>query len=141
MKGKIYKLTCEDLVYFGSTTKKYICERLANHKYSWKNKKGLYTSELLFERGEVIINLVEENDFENREELLKRERFYIENNECVNRCIPGRTQREYQNLYYNKTDKRKNYINNRNKKKITCNICNKEMNFSSLKRHKQNKHL
>ena len=39
--------------------------------------------------------MVEKVEFEDKFELHTRERFYIENNECVNKVIPTRTTKEY----------------------------------------------
>jgi hypothetical protein len=97
----IYKLTCsdKDLVYYGSTT--YPLEdRLKNHEYDYRNKflKGKWhtTSYKLFEVGEVKIELVEECKII---DMKNRERYYIENNNCVNMLIPGRTKKEYGKEY------------------------------------------
>ena len=139
IKGKIYKLICEDLTYYGSTTKKYLSSRLSHHKYCWKNNSGLFTSKLLFDKGEVKIYLVEEFECENKKELHERERYYIENYECVNKYIPTRTQKEYKK-YYSKTPQRKKYINDYNAERVKCSVCNKELNKSSLKRHIKTKH-
>jgi hypothetical protein len=54
------------------------------------------TSKLLFEQGICKIYLVEEFPTENKMLLHQRERFYIENFECVNYNVPGRTKREWE---------------------------------------------
>lgn len=139
MEGKIYKLTCEDLTYYGSTTKKYISERFAAHKYNWKHQKNLYTSSLLFDRGEVKCELVEILTIQNKKQLHQRERYYIENFDCVNKHIPNQTQLEYQKKY-SKTEKRKNAVNERNRKRVICEICNKELSRGNIHRHKRTFH-
>ena len=45
--------------------------------------------------GDAKIVLVEDFPCERKEQLIARERFYIENNTCVNKCVPGRTKKEY----------------------------------------------
>lgn len=97
--GKIYKLVNDELnlTYYGSTTSQ-LYKRLFNHKHQAKNKR--FTSWKLFESGKVEIVLVEECPCENKEQLNRRERFYIENNECVNKLIPTRTAKEYKEKYY-----------------------------------------
>jgi hypothetical protein len=90
-KAKIYRLVCDDpnLVYYGATTRK-LCQRLAHHKSVLK-----CSSKQLFDVGNVQIFLVENFPCDSKEELNTRERYWIDNNECVNRNIPGRTIQEW----------------------------------------------
>ncbi len=93
--AKIYKLVNDTLglTYYGSTTKK-LSVRKGQHKYQSTRKNT--TSKLLFQgEGKVDIVLVEKFPCNDKEELNMRERFYIENNECVNKNVPGRTGKEY----------------------------------------------
>ena len=98
MTTKIYKLTTPhnpELIYYGSTVSP-LYKRKAQHKEGYiKNLK--LTSSKLFELGkdDVMITLVELCPCNTKEELTKREREYIENNLCVNKQIPGRTNKEY----------------------------------------------
>lgn len=96
--GKIYKLTTPhnpELVYYGSTVLP-LYKRKSQHKEHRNNHK--ICSKKIFELGvdDVVITLVEACPCDNKEELIKRERFYIENNPCVNKQIPGRTKKEYE---------------------------------------------
>lgn len=84
----IYSITCGDLTYYGSTTQP-LYQRKAEHKYAHKNHKGLYRSSLVFENAEktnskVVMNIIEtvEGTYQ---DLIEREKWYIANNECVNR--------------------------------------------------------
>ena len=89
--GKIYKLTCEGLTYYGSS-----CNTLTKRLNSHKCKSNNAMSKLLFEKGSTVhIALVEDFPCDRKEQLNARERYYIENNECVNKIIPGRTPKEY----------------------------------------------
>ena len=101
-RGKVYKLVSDksNLVYYGST----ICKlsiRLAKHRYEYKknlsNEKSNKTAYKLLELGDAKIILVEDFPCERKEQLLARERHYIENNPCVNKCIPitNMTAKEY----------------------------------------------
>ena len=94
--GKIYKLINDDLglTYYGSTVTT-LTKRLCGHKSKSKTNTNHCKSKLLFTGGAVEIFLVEEFPCENKDQLNKRERFYIESNECVNKNIPGRTKKEY----------------------------------------------
>ena len=93
--GKIYKLINDELglTYYGSTATT-LTKRLCGHK----TKTNKCKSKLLFTGGAVEIFLVEEFPCENKDQLNKRERFYIENNECVNKNIPGRTMKEWREV-------------------------------------------
>ncbi len=84
---KIYKLVdkTNDDVYYGITTKS-LKERLREHKKI--NKKQLSSSSII-KNGDYYIELLEETDDKSRE------RYYIENNPCINKEIPGRTKKEY----------------------------------------------
>ena len=72
---------------------------------AWKDGKYPYmTSFDIIERGNYSYSLLETVECEDRKQLEARERYYIENNECVNRNIPTRTQKEYNEL--NRDDKK-----------------------------------
>jgi hypothetical protein len=100
MKGVIYKLICNETneVYFGSTTQK-INERVSDHKAkckAWKaGKYHYFTSFQIIERGNYKYELVEEVVYEDKKQLETRERYYIENNDCINKVIPTRSIKEY----------------------------------------------
>lgn len=101
-KGKIYKLTTplSDEVYYGSTIQ-LLSKRKGGHKdkyLKWKKTNVKYISSCkLFEYdcNEVCITLIENYPCNSKEELEARERYYIENNICINKNIPQRTQKEY----------------------------------------------
>lgn len=109
--GKIYKLVSNVStdIYIGST-----CTDLNKRKFKhkadykrWKNgKSGFMTSFKLFEIGKVDIVLVESFPCKNKEELHAKERYWIENLDCVNKNIPTRKSIEY---YY---DHREILLNN-----------------------------
>lgn len=87
---RIYSITCGELTYYGCTTQP-LFQRKAEHKYAYKNRNGWYRSSLVFAKAEetqtkVQVNLVEEvtgtlND------LYEREKWFIANNECVNKKL------------------------------------------------------
>ena len=99
--SKIYKIVCRKtgLVYIGSTTNKYLCNRLGQHNYRFKNKHtNQYTSSKVLEGGDYYIELIELVVCNSKDELTKRERYWIENTECVNKQIAGQTKQEYREL-------------------------------------------
>ena len=99
-ESKIYKIisNCGDLIYVGSTTKKYLSSRLAQHKSKYKfYKKGTITKSTSFqlfdayepENCEII--LIENVNCNTKNELHARERYYIDTLNCVNKNIPNRS--------------------------------------------------
>jgi adenylate kinase family enzyme len=108
--GKIYKIIDNktENIYIGSTCVSTLALRLARHRNSYKNylKGGsnYVTSFKILENNDYSIVLLEEFPCETKDQLLARERYYIENNDCINKCIPTRTKKEWkeQNREQNK---------------------------------------
>ncbi len=105
MKGIIYKIVCNETgeVYYGSTQQS-LNKRMSNHKSKckcWKETNGrdYTTSFQIIERGNYSYSLIETVECEDRRQLEARERYYIENNECVNEKIPCRTNKEYRDTH------------------------------------------
>ena len=106
-----------DDVYYGSTCLP-LAKRLYSHKQDCqrykKGKRNYVASFKVLEHGfdSAQIVLVEEYPCSNKMELLKRERYYIENNTCVNKYIPCRTEEERKALAsnYNKNYRTANEI-------------------------------
>lgn len=105
MLAKIYKIEPivahdEGDVYYGYTTRKYLCDRYSKHKYQFlKNEKKQTSAKILFDKYGVdncYYFLVEEI---NKEDVKEREKYYILNNKCVNKCVHNR----YENNNYNKS--------------------------------------
>ena len=96
--GKIYKIVCNKtgLVYVGSTTEKYLSNRLKGHRKSYRNfLKGNYsfvTSFKILENDDCYIELIEYFPCNSRDELLVRERYYFDTIECINKCRPKVTE-------------------------------------------------
>ena len=111
-KGKIYKLwsPSKNLVYYGSTTET-ISRRLSKHltdynRYNNKTTTRYVNSFKILECDDYKIELVEEYPCNNRQQLCKKEGEYIKANECINKCVAGRTPKEY---YNDNIDKKKDY--------------------------------
>ena len=147
-KGKIYKIVNDEMpnmVYYGST-----CNTLTKRLNAHKNISSTCKSaKELFEYGKPQMILVEKYACNDIDELRQRERFYIENNECVNLKIPGRTASEASSAYRekNRTDLRlKNniqYAKNKEtiNKKFDCD-CGGKYTYQHKARHeKTKKHL
>jgi hypothetical protein len=95
--GKIYKIfsTKEpDLIYIGSTTS-HLNQRMSRHRSAYKQYKNGNGTKLtiydIFDKHGVEtcgIQLIEYYDCENKEQLDRREYYYISKNSCVNSiCI------------------------------------------------------
>lgn len=81
-KGKIYKLYCDDgHYYYGSSSDKYLCKRLAGHKSEANKPNGVYRkvythiNKIGWDRVKIV--LVEEFEYTTREDMRKRENEYI----------------------------------------------------------------
>lgn len=141
-EGKIYQLKCLTTgeYYVGSTTKKYLSQRLVHHKAhykQWKEKgtRRYLTSFRIIERGNYEMLLLEAYPCNSCDELHARERYWIEKMEqCVNQYIPTRTVNERRTL---KRDEYNAYHREyNNSKRIQCG-CGSEVNPNNIARHKR----
>ena len=139
MKGYIYKIVdnTNNNTYYGSTIQK-INHRMNSHRECLRKYKSGKKITGLTEAVKIMINedyyneVVEEVDFNEKIELLTRERYWIENNECINIVIPTRTNKEYCKEYYQKNkdkklqqvkehyQKNKEEVNEKKNEKILC---------------------
>lgn len=99
--GKVYEIVCNKTgkKYIGSTCKELLSQRLSNHKASYKsykNKIGNFsTSFIILEGDDYYINLLEKVNASCKDELLARERHYINTIDCVNKTRPLRSKKDY----------------------------------------------
>ncbi|NDD86081.1 hypothetical protein EB118_26265 [bacterium] len=158
--GKIYKIvsnTDDDICYIGSTTKKYLCQRMENHRNGYKlwkrgDKVSNTSSHILFDKYGIAncrIELIEIFPCNSKDELTKQEGKWIRNLNCVNRYIAGRTGFEwYRDNIKTMTEYHKNYrdvnksiIAEKGKIKYTC-ICGSTLRKSDKSRHEKSlKHM
>ena len=138
--AKIYKIVdkTNDKIYIGSTCRT-LKARLASHKSDYKRYlKGLIRNVKSFDiikNDNYEIELLENCEVRTKEELFAKERYYIENNNCLNKYIPGRTQKEYTKAHY---------ITNKEKlnQKFDCQCggkythCHKSQHIKSVKHQK-----
>jgi hypothetical protein len=115
MHAKLYKIVSPstDQVYYGCTTKKYLCDRMAHHMYVYRNSKTCTSREIL-KYLDAKIELIEEFEYNTDQEKKEKEAFYIKNNPCVNNQIPGRTPKEW---LENNKQKRNQYLKEYRQKK------------------------
>ena len=143
-EAKIYKIVdnTNDNIYIGSTCQK-LSQRLSEHvrhfkQYKEGKKVGYVTSYKIIENEDYDIILIEKYNCKDKEELHKRERFYIEKFECVNKNIPGRTRKESCKEY---REANKELIKEKASKLINC-ICGSEIQIHEKSRHsKTKKHI
>jgi hypothetical protein len=122
--GKIYKIEAINGevgdIYIGSTTQKYLCSRMTKHRSDYKRK--LTRSYKIFDKyglDNCIITLLENVNCRSKDELIARERFYIETLQCVNKKIAVRTMKEYREMNREKLkeSRKMNYNVEKNKQK------------------------
>lgn len=144
-KSKIYKLTCDDpgLIYYGSTTKNYLSDRLGQHNWDYRNN-NIKSAKPLYEKGGVKIELIENYPCETKEELREREDYYIKNNQCVNKwgavADPDYKKKWSENnkeYFKNRYEKKKEEIKKYRREKIECDGCGKIMQRCSIWKHKK----
>ena len=140
--GKIYTIrnyTDNEMIYVGSTTET-LSRRLAKHRYDCKNGKGcsLYKYIVNDDWGEWYIELVQNFPCNSKEELEKREGEIIRQIGTINKCIAGRTQKEYRQENADKIKEilKKYYKENANKIKEQVNKYN-ENNADKIKEYKK----
>ena len=98
--GKIYQLVCNTSgnQYIGSTTQS-LSQRLGGHKATYnsyiggKSIRPISAFSILAENNFEMI-LIEEFPCENKNQLERRERHFIETMECVNKVKPAQTREE-----------------------------------------------
>ena len=77
--------------YIGSSCQKRLCSRLTGHV----RKSNTCRSREIIDGGNFEMILIENFPCDSKDELHKRERYFIESLDCVNKVIPTRTMKEY----------------------------------------------
>lgn len=124
--GKIYKIWSQscDKYYIGSTTKNYLSQRLAKHVADYKRwkagKDDFITSFTIIELNDYKIELIELFSCGSRDELQAREGHFIRlfKNDIVNKCIMGRTKKEWNEDNKDKIKDQHKEYRDENKEKI-----------------------
>jgi hypothetical protein len=118
--ARIYKLVSSNgLIYIGSTTQS-LNDRLQGHKDDSKRNKQITSKQLFIDNASVSIEIIEELCNIILRDLRFKESQYIKATKCVNKVIPGRTSKEYNEDNKDKAKKyyedNKDKINNKAKK-------------------------
>lgn len=113
-KGRFYKVV--DMGYnkcYAGSTCEELSKRMARHREDykkWKNgsKRHYYTLFGMFDDFNIEnckIELIEYCACNSKEELLKREGYHIQNINCINKSVAGRTNKEYKQQNWDKLNK------------------------------------
>ena len=140
---KIYDNTNND-VYYGSTYN-LLRIRISKHRSDAKRKCNKASQPIIL-NDNYDYSMVEKYPCNSKQELHARERYWIENFECINKKIPGRTEKEYKTLYNAKNKehineqhaeyyaKNKEEISKKRAIKIVCE-CGAESSRANMARH------
>ena len=139
--GKIYKIVdnTNGNIYIGSTSEPRLSRRLSKHVTNYKqylnDNSHFVTSFKIIENGNYDIVLIENCPCNSKDELHKRERYYIETIKCINKVIPQRTNKQYR-------EDNKDKINQQRKQKNICECGGKhsydhKQQHLKTKKHKQ----
>lgn len=151
-KGKIYKIVSDSHpqdVYYGSTCQSLSC-RMSGHRSEFKLEINRTCCNTIITYGDAKIFLVEKFPCDSKEELLQRERHYIENNKCINKRLPiiSEEEKKKKNVTYNQAHKEeskqacikyelshKEERSARKRERVQCE-CGMTVSQHSLERHK-----
>ena len=130
LQEKIYKIVCNitGLIYIGSTVEQRLSRRLVEHRHQYnqylKGEHNYISSFKVIDGGNYEILLIENYPCESSDELRRRERYFIESEECVNLNYPIRTKedkresekkRYYENIEKESLRKKQFYAENKEK--------------------------
>ncbi len=98
INGKVYRVICNETneTYYGSTVQS-IKTRMYQH-----TRANVTRCKSIIDRGNYRYEVCEEVVCDDRTVLYDRERFWIQNNECINKQIPNR---KYPEFYKDNRDK------------------------------------
>jgi hypothetical protein len=147
--GKIYMIESASagLCYYGSTCMplhKRLYQHSTDHRRFKLGKRHCVTSFEVLDYDDHKIVLVEEFPCENKQQLVAREAHYIRTHECVNKCIPNRTKKQYREdnrdtiksklEQYRKDNKE--YISEQKKQTMVC-VCGSIFRTNDKSRHER----
>ena len=143
-KSIIYKIfdNTNGNVYYGSTYN-LLRVRMRCHRSDAKHNLNKASQQIIL-NGNYDYSMVEKYPCNSKQELHTRERYWIENFECINKYVPGRTDKErkeylkmynaeYQVEYYIKN---KEEIDKRKSTKIVCE-CGTKIRRNGISSHRK----
>ena len=124
---------------------KSLKKRFSYHKSNfkrYKNNKHTHTSVFdIFDQfgfENCSIHLLEEVLYKTKNELLQREQYHVLKNNCINKRMPGRSDKDSRKIY---EDSHRNEINRKKRERLICNICKVEYPRSHKSCHNKSKRL
>jgi len=130
--GKIYRIVCTTTgqEYVGATTYEHLKHRIDRHVYDYRgwlkappvHTLNLCTSIEVMKQDAWEYHLIENWPCANKKELAAREGFHVrqlketKGDLCVNRCIPGRTLKEYLQSDQGKSVQKRSRLKHRDKR-------------------------
>jgi hypothetical protein len=146
-QGKVYKIIANEgypKCYIGSTTKKYVSQRMVQHIHnynSWKNgkKSKQLSSFTLFEQfgpKNCSIVLIENVAAKSKDELRAREQAQIDKHDCVNKLRAFLTEKQHQNVHKEYRLKNRIAITAKRSIKVAC-TCGKYITKWHIAQHRK----
>ena len=147
-KGKIYTIRNKNdsnLIYVGSTCKKYLSDRMGNHRSNSKKNPNSHFYKLINDWNDWYIELYENFPCNNKNELTKREGEVIREIGTLNIKNAGLNlspiingdKKQYGKEYNKIRDKTKK--KEQEKSKVKCPLCDLEVTRYKLKRHQESR--
>ena len=145
-KGKIYTIRNKNdtnLIYVGSTCKKYLSDRISNHRSNSKKTPNNHFYKLINDWNDWYIELYENFPCNNKNELTKREGEVIREIGTLNMKNAGLNLPPVINGDKKQYNKKYNKIKDKTKKKelekskVKCPLCDLEVTRYKLKRHQE----
>jgi len=121
---------------------------MQKHKCDAKLNRGCASQQIIL-NGNYSYSMIEPYPCNSKQELHTRERYWIENFDCVNKTVPGRTDKERYQVYKEEIikeqleyyNKYKEEINKKRATKIVCE-CGSKISKSSMPGHRKSaKHI
>ena len=128
---KIYDNTNGN-VYYGSTYN-LLRVRIQGHKDDAKRHKRNCASKQIILNGNYSYSMIEPYPCNSKQELHARERYWIENFDCVNKVVPTRTDKEYRDD--NKEKFKEHYQENKEE------MCKQRKHYQAKNKDKINKRM
>jgi len=98
-KTIMYKIIGSGMTYYGHTTKTLERRKSLHIAEAKSSRKSYCTSKLIIDAGDFEMIEIEKYPCANKKEAHAREGWWITNNGCINKVIPGRTDKEYMRAY------------------------------------------
>ena len=134
MSFKVYKITSNDLYYYGYTTLT-LEDRLRIHKNSKNCNKSKHCSSKCLDFSVATIEQLFE--YNNKDEARTMETYLIKNNKCVNVAVSILTDEEKKDKSHKWYMENKERILQEQGTLVKCEKCSKEMTKGSTYKHKK----